>query len=114
MDILWQRGESKVQDVVERLGRPVAYTTAMTTIDRLYKKGLLDRWKPDRAFLYSPRLSRREWDAKRVGRLIGQLSKDSLVSCLLEVAGQQNEAVINELEIKLRMKRQELARRKQS
>src|SRR5438128_8928980 len=42
MEILWQRGESNVRDVAEKLDRPLAYTTVMTTLDRLFKKGLLD------------------------------------------------------------------------
>ena len=41
MEILWARGESNVRDVVDRLDRPLAYTTVMTTLDRLFKKGLL-------------------------------------------------------------------------
>jgi len=38
MQILWARGESNVRDVVQQLERPLAYTTVMTTLDRLYKK----------------------------------------------------------------------------
>jgi predicted transcriptional regulator len=49
MEILWVQGESNVHDVVEKLGRPLAYTTVMTTLDRLYKKGLLSRHKSERA-----------------------------------------------------------------
>ena len=49
MEILWARGEANVRDVVDRLHRPLAYTTIMTTLDRLYKKGLLARRKSDRA-----------------------------------------------------------------
>jgi predicted transcriptional regulator len=60
MEILWSRPESSVRDVVDRLKRPLAYTTVMTTLDRLYKKGLLDRRKSQRAFFYSPRLTRPE------------------------------------------------------
>ena len=54
MEILWERSECCVRDVVQRLKRPLAYTTVMTTLDRLYKKGLLNRHKPERAFLYAP------------------------------------------------------------
>jgi len=61
MEILWVQGESNVHDVVEKLGRPLAYTTVMTTLDRLYKKGLLSRHKSERAFLYSTRQTRLEW-----------------------------------------------------
>ena len=58
LEILWDRGESNVHEVVEKLDRPLAYTTVMTTLDRLFKKGLLERRKSERAFFYSPRLSR--------------------------------------------------------
>jgi predicted transcriptional regulator len=108
MQILWDSGESNVHQVVERLERPVAYTTAMTTLDRLFKKGLLDRRKSERAFFYSPRLSRREWEHKRVGHLVAQLSKESLISYLVEAVGEHNAALLDELESKIRIKRKEL------
>src|SRR6202047_3897527 len=94
MEILWDRGESAVRDVVERLHRPLAYTTVMTTLDRLFKKGLLTRRKSERAFLYSPLLSRSKWEQKRAGDLIAGLlagpqpSSDALISCLVEAVGQ--------------------------
>src|SRR5260370_40177256 len=87
MEILWAQGESNVRDVVQRLGRPLAYTTVMTTIDRLYKKGLLNRRKSERAFLYTPRLSRWEWEHKRAGDLVAGFlagprhSGELLISC---------------------------------
>src|ERR1700683_3301408 len=70
MDILWDRGESNVHDVIERLGRPLAYTTVMTTLDRLYKKGFLIRHKSARAFLYSTRQTRLEFEQKRAGEFV--------------------------------------------
>jgi predicted transcriptional regulator len=70
MEILWDRGESNVHDVVQKLDRPLAYTTVMTTLDRLFKKGLLARRKSERAFIYAPRLSRREWEHKRAGEFV--------------------------------------------
>jgi predicted transcriptional regulator len=42
---------SSVGDVRDRLSRPFAYTTVMTTLDRLYKKDLLERQKTGRRFL---------------------------------------------------------------
>ena len=67
MEILWTRGESNVREVVDRLDRPLAYTTVMTTLDRLFKKGILERHKADRAFFYSPSLDRAAWESKRAG-----------------------------------------------
>ena len=120
MEALWSDGEGNVREVGARLGRPLAYTTVMTTLDRLYKKGLLDRRKQDRAFVYAPRYSRIEWQQKRAGEfLAGYLSgpdtaRDLLISCLVEAAGEQDSALLDELAQKIRRKRQELARRRQS
>jgi predicted transcriptional regulator len=120
MEILWSRGESSVRDVSQMLSRPLAYTTVMTTLDRLFKKGLLDRRKSDRAYLYSPRLSRPAWERKRAGDLVAGFlagprpSGDLLISCLVDAVGQHDEALLDELEKKIRSKRRELLRRGQS
>ena len=115
MEILWMRGESNVHDVVHRLDRPLAYTTVMTTLDRLFKKGLLDRRKADRAFVYSPRLSRGEWEQKRAGEFVAGFlagpSGDLLISCFIEAVGRQDKTLLDELERKIRIKRKELERR---
>jgi predicted transcriptional regulator len=120
MEILWNHEESSVHDVVARLDRPLAYTTVMTTLDRLFKKGLLDRRKSDRAFVYSPRFSRREWEHKRTGDFVAgflagpEPSGELLISCFVEAVGQQDGALLDELERKIRMKRKELDRRGKS
>jgi predicted transcriptional regulator len=117
MDILWSRGESNVRDVAEKLGRPLAYTTVMTTLDRLFKKDLLVRRKMERAFLYSPRLSRRDWERRRAGELVAgflagpKQSGELLISCLVEKVG-HDAALLDELERKIKIKRKELDRRK--
>jgi len=119
MQILWDRGESNVRDVAGRPDRPLAYTTVMTTLDRLFKKGLLARRKEDRAFVYSPKYSRGEWDVKRTGELINGLlepdrSGELLISCLVDAVGQHDATLLDELERKIRLKRRELERRRKS
>lgn len=120
MEILWARGEGNVREVVEKLDRPLAYTTVMTTLDRLFKKGLLDRRKSDRAFIYSPRMSRAEWEIKRAGGVLAGFLAESppsgelLISCLVDAMSQPDEALLVELERKIRMKRKELYVRKKS
>ena len=117
MDVMWADGEGNVRDVAEKLGRPLAYTTVMTTLDRLYKKGLLDRRKAERAFLYSPRLSRPDWERQRAGELVAGFlagpkhSGEMLISCFLDEVG-RDASLLDELERKIRMKRKELDRRK--
>jgi predicted transcriptional regulator len=117
MEILWAQGESSVHDVIERLRRPLAYTTVMTTLDRLFKKGFLNRRKPERAFLYAPRLSRWEWERTRADELVAGFlagsrpSGELLISSLVEAVGQHDEALLDELEKKIRAKRKELDQR---
>lgn len=55
-----------VRDVLETLskdGRPLAYTTVMTVLDNLHSKGLLQREKQGKAYVYSPVYSRDEYTA---------------------------------------------------
>src|SRR5207237_5523568 len=62
LDRAWQRGEVTVRDIYIAFDEKVAYTTLMTTLDRLYKKQLLDRRKDGRAFLYAPAVTREEFE----------------------------------------------------
>jgi predicted transcriptional regulator len=116
MDALWERGGGNVHDVLGWLDRPLAYNTVMTTLDRLYKKGLLTRSKRERAYFYAPRLSRLEWQQKKAEELVsGFLSGPSavpelLVSSLVEAFGQHDAALLDELEERIRMRRLELDR----
>jgi predicted transcriptional regulator len=120
MEVLWGRGESNVRDVAEKLDRRLAYTTVMTTLDRLFKKGLLDRRKLHRSFMYLPKLSRQEWEQKRAGELVAgflagpEPSRELLLSCFLDVVGGQDVALLDELEKKIRTRRREPFRRRDS
>jgi predicted transcriptional regulator len=61
LEELWSLGrEASVREVQERFDGPVAYTTVMTTVDRLFKKGLLERRRIGRAFVYRARVTREE------------------------------------------------------
>ncbi|MGC9950648.1 MAG: BlaI/MecI/CopY family transcriptional regulator [Bryobacteraceae bacterium] len=117
MEALWAHGESSVHEVAQRLGRPLAYTTVMTTLDRLFKKDLLVRRKSERAFLYAPRWTRQEWEQKRAGDFVAgflaspDASGDLLISSLVDAVGQYDLALLDELEKKIRQRRRELGRR---
>ena len=117
MEVLWTRGERRVQEVVEALGRPLAYTTVMTTLDRLFKKGLLNRIKQDRAYLYSVHLTREDWERRRASDIVGGFlsgsgpSRDLLLSCFLDAVGEHDVLLLDELERQIRKRRRELSRR---
>ena len=116
MEAMWQFGASNVRDVVGRLERKLAYTTVMTTLDRLYKKGLLNREMTDRAFVYLPKVTREDWDRRRAGEMMAgflagpEESRQLLLSCLVDAVGTHDAMLLDELEKKIQRKREELAR----
>src|SRR5690349_1303104 len=57
---LWTRGDATVRELIDNSAVDGAYTTIMTTLDRLYKKGLLERTAEGRAFRYRPKQSEAE------------------------------------------------------
>ena len=118
VELLWTHGESSVQDAANKLDRPLAYTTVMTTLDRLFKKGLLERRQVERAFHYKPRFSRQEIERRQASDFVdGLLTRESgemLFSCLVDAVGQYDAALLDELEEKIREKRQEIDRRAKS
>jgi len=115
VELLWEQGESSVQDVSKKLDRPLAYTTVMTTLDRLFKKGVLERRQVERAFLYTPRFSREEMQRRYASAFVdGFLVRESgemLFSCLVDAVGQYDAALLDELEEQIRKKRLEIERR---
>ena len=119
MEILWEQGASNVHAVVQKLDRRLAYTTVMTTLDRLFKKKLLNRYKLRRSFVYLPKLSRLEWEQKRAGEIVAGFlagpasSRELLLSCFLDVVGEHDAALLDELEKRVRMKRKELFARRE-
>ncbi len=62
MEILWPLGEASVKDVWKRLSpaHRLAYTTVMTVLDKMHRKGILAQRKRGKAFLYTPVLSKEE------------------------------------------------------
>ena len=118
MDVVWRRSPVSVRDVHAELGL-LAYTTLMTTLDRLYKKGLLDRQRQGRAFIYSASASREELGRAAAADLIDGLLHQSpgaaqpLLSSLVDVVSARDRQLLDELERLVRDKRRRLLRRGQ-
>ena len=118
MGVLWAGGEMAVRDVQSRLLRDVAYTTVMTTLDRLYKKGVLARRQGGRAYLYAAALTRSQLQAQIAGGLLSGLlqGRDGatapLLSNFVDTVGAQDGGaeLLRELEEIVRQKRRQLAR----
>ncbi len=60
MEILWPLGEATVKDVWRKVdpSRNLAYTTVMTVLEKMYRKGILSQRKKGKAYIYSAILSR--------------------------------------------------------
>ncbi len=110
MEDLWAHGISSVRDVKNRLDRPLAYTTVMTTLDRLYRKNMVRRRVLDRAFWYSPRVTCQEWNHRIARSVVAKLlagpqtSRELLLACLLEAAAQQEPILLQQIEKQMRKK----------
>lgn len=109
LEIVWADGSGTVGQVSRRLPISLAYTTVMTTLDRLFKKGLLHRVKRDRAFLYSPAATSVEVESQRARALIcgffeGKGSNaDVLLSCLVDAIGRYDDEMLQRMEDKIRV-----------
>jgi BlaI family transcriptional regulator, penicillinase repressor len=84
---LWSLGAANVKDVREVLTerRNLAYTTVMTVLDRLVKKGVVDRRKEGRSFVYLPLTQREELRRLAVQELVDAFfdgSREELIAYL--------------------------------
>jgi BlaI family transcriptional regulator, penicillinase repressor len=65
MEEVWRQGSATVRDVLVALNareeRQRAYTTIMTIMARLERKGVLERHKEGKGFVYTPSASRDEY-----------------------------------------------------
>jgi predicted transcriptional regulator len=67
MQLVWDSGQPvTVRDLFDELRqeRAIAYTTVMSTMDNLHRKGWLDRVKDGKAYRYTPTASREEYSAR--------------------------------------------------
>jgi len=87
MEEVWRQGKGTVREIMSALnarsGRQRAYTTIMTILARLERKGVLERDKQGKGFVYAPRASRDEYLEARaraeVEALVEQYGEVALV-----------------------------------
>src|SRR5262245_42105094 len=110
LEVMWGRkAESSVRDVLDSFPN-AAYTTVMTTMERLHRKGVLERRKDGRAFLYRPVSSRAEMETSLVTRALRPLLKSGnapILSCLVDEVSRHDERLLDELERLVRAKRRQ-------
>jgi predicted transcriptional regulator len=118
LEALWARGTATVRELLEDQKITQAYTTVMTTLDRLYKKRLLDRVAEGRAFRYSPRQTpeelRRVAVVEGLRHLLASCDASSLpLSYLVEALSTHDAPLLDELMVLVERKRRELKKTEQ-
>lgn len=99
MDEVWRRGHATVRDVLEALNRgrrKRAYTTVMTIMRRLHRKGVLRRVREGRTDVYSPVLSRSDYahararaEADAIVERYGDVALSHFARALEELGGER-------------------------
>jgi len=113
LDALWERASATVRELVEGDCPDLAYTTVMTTLDRLFKKNLLCRDAEGRAFRYTPRLSRQALHQEVASEAFRQLLDASPaaslpLSHLVEILTERDARLLDDLRQLVEAKRREL------
>jgi predicted transcriptional regulator len=102
LELLWAQRRPATVAHIRRALPELAYTTIMTTLDRLYRKGLLLRDKDGRAFAYAPRYTRAELLSElisaHVADLLGAETGAVLLSTLVRAVGRTDAALLDELD----------------
>ncbi len=115
MERIWKRGEAAVRDLHEDLSGRLAYTTIMTTLDRLYKKGLLNRRKEGKAFFYHAACSEHEYREQVAQHLFdmaltGAANTQLVLSRFVDVVSETDRQMLDQLDELVKAKRRALRR----
>ena len=115
MEVVWSKGwkEFAVADVQHELERErdIAYTTVMTTVSRLHEKGLLDRERDGKRYVYRPNMSRDEFTESMARELLGSLSglgHEQALSLLVDQVADSDADELRKLEALIRKRKKDL------
>lgn len=117
MEETWRLGEVSVRDIHRVFEERIAYTTLMTTLDRLFKKKLLERRKDGRAFVYAPMVTRDELDRgikeDVVDGLLGHGADgvEPVLACIVDTLSERDRELLDELERLVHEKKRELSQK---
>jgi len=117
LETAWKLKKANVRDFVDRFDNELAYTTIMTTLDRLYKKGYLDRELNGRAFVYSARVTHEEMQIGILGDVITGLLDSAtksfrpVLASIVDSVGAKDRKLLDELERLVKEKKASMKRK---
>lgn len=93
MEVLWQRGEATVAEVVEALPKrlALAYSTVLTTMRILEQKGYVRHTEEGRAYVYHPLIDRNQARRSAVQYVVSRFFNNSPELLMLNIL--ENEAI---------------------
>ncbi|HTR25722.1 MAG TPA: BlaI/MecI/CopY family transcriptional regulator [Terriglobales bacterium] len=113
---VWTLGSATVREVIQDRKIWQTYSTILTTMDRLHRKGLLDRVQEGKAFRYSARYSPEELERRTAMRGLQHLleSEDAPLhlSYFVEAVGAQDEKLLDHLQSMVERQRAEMRNKK--
>ena len=110
LKILHQKEKATVREVFDTLGKEGSYTTIMTVMSRLAEKGVLQREKVGKQFLYWPVDKKAQKSMPFFNRLLDRFfhgKKSDMVSYLLDAGDEISDEELSEIEALIQKKRQE-------
>lgn len=111
LEDLWVSGADHAKAVHGRLApqRGISLNTVQSTLERLHRKGLLNRHKESHAYIYRPALAREELLARLIegaaALVVGDEGGDSVLTAFVDFADQYDEAGLDRLEALIALKR---------
>ena len=114
LEALWERDAPACVRDLQPQFPGVAYTTLMTTLDRLFRKGALLRAKSGRAFFYRPKSTQQEMISELAGSTFATLLPNDaafarpILSMFVDTVGERDHALLDELEKLVKARRDEL------
>lgn len=100
MDRVWSAEDTiTVREVFESLARDreIAYTTVMSTMDNLHRKGWLERDKRGKAYHYRPRLSREEYGAQLMRAALDSAPSDLVLAHFVEQISEDESVTLRKM-----------------
>jgi BlaI family transcriptional regulator, penicillinase repressor len=93
LKILWRKSPQLVRDIrdeLAKLGRDIAHTSVITTLNTMVKKRIVIRKREGNAFLFSPRITREQVSRSVLGDIVNRVFDGSAKAVLLGVFEQND------------------------
>lgn len=114
LEAVWERKTTTARELIQRQFSELAYSTLSTTLDRLFRKGVLSREREVRAYRYAPKYSREDIARDAAGAALKKLleanpARSFPVSYLVDIVGERDPSSLDELSRIIEEKRRQRA-----